>query len=70
LLICCALLVGLWSRSLTQAQATRRVNAPRFEGDVPSSEMAVFWFGRVGPTDNYADVRVGYDDQLGRVLKE
>jgi hypothetical protein len=33
-------------------------------------EMAVFWFGWVGPTDNYADVRVGYDDQLGRVLKE
>jgi uncharacterized repeat protein (TIGR01451 family) len=64
LLICCALLVGLWSRPPTQAQTTRRVNAPRFEGDIPFSEMAVFWFGRVGPTENYADVRVGYNDQL------
>ena len=67
LLVCCVLLTGLWSRSPTQAQATRRVNAPHFAGDVPSSEMAVFWFGRVGPTENYADVRVGYNDQLLRV---
>ena len=25
--------------------------------------MAVFWFGRVTPTENYADVRVGYTSQ-------
>jgi uncharacterized repeat protein (TIGR01451 family) len=43
------------------------VNAPRFVGDVPTSEMAVFWFGWVGPADNYADVRVGYNDQVLRV---
>jgi uncharacterized repeat protein (TIGR01451 family) len=67
LLICCALLVGLWSRPPTQAQATRRVNAPRFGGDVLFSEMAVFWFGQVGPYENYADVRVGYNDQSLRV---
>ena len=27
------------------------------------SEAAVFWFGRVTPTTNYADVRVGYNDE-------
>lgn len=67
LLACCALLIGLWSMPSTQAQATRRVNAPHFAGDVPLAEMAVFWFGQVGPTGNYADVRVGYNDQLLRV---
>lgn len=37
----------------------RRVNAPY---DVPFVESAIFWFGSVTPTQNYADVRVGYDD--------
>ena len=67
LLACCALLIGLGAMPPTQAQATRRVNAPHFADDVPLAEMAVFWFGQVGPTDNYADVRVGYNDQLLRV---
>lgn len=39
----------------------RRVNAPFFQGDVRFSETAVFWFGRVALTENYADVRVGYN---------
>ncbi len=43
------------------ASAARRVNAPYFDGAVNYSEMAVFWFGRVTPTENYADVRVGYN---------
>jgi uncharacterized repeat protein (TIGR01451 family) len=64
LLICCALLVGLRSTPPTRAQATRRVNAPHFVSDVQYSEMAVFWFGQVGPADNHADVRVGYNDDL------
>ena len=46
----------------TQIQSTtaRRVNAPY---EVPGEEAAIFWFGRVTPTENYADVRVGYRDE-------
>jgi hypothetical protein len=38
------------------------VNAPYFEGDVRFPETAIFWFGRITANDNYADVRVGYND--------
>lgn len=48
--------------SAGQASALRRVNVPYFDSEVPFPETAVFWFGRVTPTDNYADVRVGYND--------
>nr|NIV34580.1 DNRLRE domain-containing protein [Anaerolineae bacterium] len=44
----------------TQSTTARRVNAPY---DVPGEEAAIFWFGRVTPTENYADVRVGYRDE-------
>lgn len=44
-------------------EPTRRVNAPYFDGAVRFSETAIFWFGRVGSTSNYADVRVGYNDE-------
>jgi hypothetical protein len=37
-----------------------KVNAPYFDGDDNFSERAIFWFGQVNPTDNYANVRVGY----------
>lgn len=39
-----------------------RVNAPYIAAnpDNSFSELAVFWFGQVTPTQNYADVRVGY----------
>ena len=40
----------------------RRVNAPYFSGPVRFSETAIFWFGRVNSSENYADVRVGYSD--------
>lgn len=40
----------------------RRVNAPHFGDSVPIDQMAVFWFGRVTPHENSADVRVGYRD--------
>lgn len=43
----------------------RRVNAPFFAGDVMFEQMAIFWFGYLSETSNYADVRVGYNqDQL------
>lgn len=41
-----------------QTVAVPRVNAPY---DVPDPEAAVFWFGRVGLTENYTDVRISYD---------
>jgi hypothetical protein len=39
-----------------------RVNVPYFNGTIPFPETAIFWFGRVTPTENYADVRVGYNN--------
>jgi hypothetical protein len=43
-----------------QSSPVRRVNAPFFAAQVLYSQTAIFWFGRVTPTENYADVRVGY----------
>jgi hypothetical protein len=44
----------------------RRANAPYINvPDVTTThlhEMAIFWFGKVTQTENYADVRVGYND--------
>ncbi len=45
------------------AESVRRVNAPYFGAeDVRFNETAIFWFGQVTPYENYADVRVGYND--------
>lgn len=45
-------------------QASRpTVHTPFFDGPVRFSETTVFWFGRVTPSENYADVRIGYNDQ-------
>lgn len=47
------------------AAPARRVYAPYFnvaDVDTKYPELAVFWFGKVNPTDNYTDVRVGYND--------
>jgi hypothetical protein len=46
---------------LTPLKPVPLVYAPKFSGDISFSEMAIFWFGQVNPTDNYADVRVGYN---------
>lgn len=40
----------------------RRVNVPYFSGEVDFDETAIFWFGQVTPSENYADVRLGYND--------
>jgi hypothetical protein len=40
-----------------------RINLPYFEDQVRYPETAIFWFGQVTPTENYADVRLGYTDQ-------
>ncbi len=68
-IFCClvGLIVGRHACSaslLAQApDPLRRVNAPFFDGDVRFAEMAVFWFGYVDSSNNYADVRVGYNDR-------
>jgi len=47
-------------------RTARRVNAPYLNvANIPQSkfsETAIFWLGRVTTTDNYVDVRVGYND--------
>lgn len=45
-----------------QSSTVRRVNAPYFVGEIPFAETAIFWFGRVQQAENYADMRVGYND--------
>jgi hypothetical protein len=44
-----------------------QINVPYFaSGDITVnhfSEMAIFWFGRVTPSENYTDVRIGYNNQ-------
>jgi hypothetical protein len=42
----------------------RLVNVPYFDGDIRYPETAVFWFGRVNAQENYADVRVGYNQAI------
>ena len=38
-----------------------RINAPRFSGAIPFTQTAIAWFGKVSPTQNYTDIRVGYN---------
>lgn len=42
-----------------QSSMPRRVNAPY---NVPGEEAAIFWFGRVTPTQNAVDVRLSYQE--------
>ncbi len=41
-----------------------RVNVPYFSDNAAThfSEAAIFWFGRVTPSENYADIRFAYDN--------
>lgn len=38
-----------------------KVNIPFFSDSVQMNQMAIFWFGRVTPDENYVDVRIGYN---------
>jgi len=40
-----------------------RINAPHFDGGISRAQSAIAWFGHVTPTYNYADIRVGYNDE-------
>jgi len=53
-----------WGSSSTFAQGpayTRRVNIPFFDNTVILSQRAILWFGQVDNTYNYADARLGYN---------
>lgn len=54
----------LGARAAPMAAPARIVNAPYFgaSGAIKFVEGAIFWFGRVAPNENYADVRIGYND--------
>lgn len=38
-----------------------RVNLPLLDTEVNYAESAVFWFGQITPTENYVDIRIGYN---------
>jgi hypothetical protein len=48
-------------RPRCDADSLPRINAPRFSGEIPFGQTAIAWFGRVSPSQNYADIRVGYN---------
>jgi hypothetical protein len=48
------------NRSVPQPRDGRVINVPYFATTEPDIQMGIFWFGAVTPTENYADVRVGY----------
>ena len=43
-----------------------RVNTPYFSDHAGNhfNEAAIFWFGKVSPTENYADLRFAYDNDI------
>lgn len=43
------------------AEALPRLNAPGFTGAIPFEQMAIAWFGAVSSSQNYTDIRVGYN---------
>jgi hypothetical protein len=68
LFISSILLLGMYAQPLQvraeqSSTASPLINVPHFEGTITTGERAVFWFGEVNETSNYADVRVGYNDE-------
>ncbi|MEJ5240249.1 MAG: spherulation-specific family 4 protein [Anaerolineales bacterium] len=42
-----------------------KINLPEFSGSIPFEQTAITWFGYLTPTQNYADIRAGYNaDEL------
>ena len=55
----------LSSAKISSKQPVRRVNVPYWADGSPFPSYSIFWFGKVTPTSNYADVRmIYYDSQL------
>ena len=58
-----SILITLILTTGCSAAAVASANLPLSENPDPlESEAAIFWFGRVTPTENSIDVRVGYND--------
>jgi hypothetical protein len=62
------LVFNLWAAMAGSVLSTppsplRRINAPYLPGGIYLRHTAVAWLGRISPDDNYADIRVGYDDR-------
>ncbi len=51
------------SSGLCHVESLPRLNLQRFPGAVPFSQGSLAWFGKVSPTQNYADIRGGYNSQ-------
>lgn len=39
-----------------------RIHVPRFGGSIPFEQTAIAWFGKVSPSQNYTDIRVGFNN--------
>lgn len=46
---------------LAASSIIRRINVPYFHTNVPFDQTAIFWFGTIDSTNNYTDVRIGYN---------
>jgi len=42
--------------------SSQQFNIPYFHSPVPFNQTAIFWFGDVSSSDNYINVRMGYND--------
>ncbi|MCX8062428.1 MAG: DNRLRE domain-containing protein, partial [Anaerolineales bacterium] len=48
----------------TPPELLPRINAPNFGSqEIPFGQTAIAWFGYLSPDSNYADIRVGYNNQ-------
>jgi hypothetical protein len=56
-----SLSVGAHSHINAAASSIQQINIPYFTTAVPFNQTAIFWFGDVTSTDNYTDVRIGYN---------
>lgn len=77
--LCCLVVtimatIGCWPKlapiGATPATAVRQVNVPYQQGSSQPypTQPAVFWFGQVNNTSNYADIRTIYDENNLRVI--
>ncbi len=53
------LYLPLVTKGFCPPESLPRINAPLFGGTIPFEQTAIAWFGKVSPTQNYADIRVG-----------
>ncbi|MEM7332428.1 MAG: hypothetical protein AAF490_10065, partial [Chloroflexota bacterium] len=51
------------SHMASGGNSTPLIHLPYFANEVLLSQRAIFWFGDLSNTNNYADVRVGYNDE-------